>query len=73
LRPGTGRKLQRAGEHFGAAVKNAGDVALDAAEKAGDKVEEWTDQGVPDSKDAKDERANKARQKPPSESTDDPR
>jgi len=66
-------KLQRAGEHFGKAVKSAADVALDAAEKAGDKVEQWTDQDASDGEDAVNERTNKVRRQPPSDPMNDSR
>lgn len=36
------------GERAQRAVENASDAALDAAEKAGNKIERWTDQALSD-------------------------
>ncbi len=65
-------KLQRAGEQLVQALENATDVALDAAEKAADKLESWTDQAVSNDKNAKETTAKRDEQQH-SEMADEPR
>lgn len=65
-------KLERAGKQIEQAVDNATDATLDAAEKAADKFESWTDQAVSNHENAGETTA-KREERQPSKAADEPR